>query len=438
MGKSSENLKREIGFTGLSANIINTVIGAGIFALPAIIAADLGPASILAYVFCGILITLMMLCFAEVGSKITDTGGVYIYIEKTFGKFPGFLTASFLLLSAVSADAAIANAIVDILLKLFPDLKSEIFRIVFFVVLFAGFAYINIRGLKKGVGFVKMITLIKIAPLMLIVLLGFKDLELSNLLIESTPSIKQIGETSLILFFAFTGAGSALSVSGEVRNPQKTIPRAILFGVFIVGVIYVMVQTVAQGVLGASLPLFPENPLGEVASKIFGPVGFTLLTIGAAVSMFGGISSRVLSVPRVLFAASDNEVIPVKVLSQVHQKYMTPYVSIIVYVSLGLILAVSGGFKHLVIISTASSLIISLGISIATIKLRKDKNFSSDPKAFRIPGGYIVPIMSSIVILWFLSNLSENKMIGMVLFTLILTLLYFLMNFIIAHRTRRK
>ena len=134
MGKSSENLKREIGFTGLSANIINTVIGAGIFALPAIIAADLGPASILAYVFCGILITLMMLCFAEVGSKITDTGGVYIYIEKTFGKFPGFLTASFLLLSAVSADAAIANAIVDILFKLFPDLKSEIFRIVFFVV----------------------------------------------------------------------------------------------------------------------------------------------------------------------------------------------------------------------------------------------------------------------------------------------------------------
>jgi amino acid transporter len=80
MNKKKGDLKREISFLGLSSNIINTVIGSGIFVLPAIVAGDLGAASILAYVFCGILITLMMLCFAEVGSKITDTGGVYIYI----------------------------------------------------------------------------------------------------------------------------------------------------------------------------------------------------------------------------------------------------------------------------------------------------------------------------------------------------------------------
>lgn len=431
-----KKLKREIGFAGLSANIINTVIGAGIFALPAIIAADLGPASILAYVFCGVLITLMMLCFAEVGSKITETGGVYIYIQKTFGKFPGFLTAVFLLLSTITADAAIANAIIEIIFKIIPNLKSEIIRILFFVFLFAGFAYINITGLKKGVGFVKIITLVKIAPLMLIVLMGFKNLDLSNLIIESTPSIKQIGETSLILFFAFTGAGSALSVSGEVRDPQKNIPRAILFGVFVVGVIYVMVQTVAQGVLGSSLPLFTENPLGEVASKIFGPIGFTLLTIGAAVSMFGGMSSRILSVPRVLFAASENEVIPFKLLSRVHPKYMTPAISIIVYVSLGFILAVSGGFKQLVIVSTAASLFISLGISVATIKLRRNDNFKAAPNTFKIPGGYLIPILSSLVIIWFLSNLSQEKIIGFVLFTLVLTVFYFLMNLKVFKRKK--
>ena len=235
MKKKQDNLVREIGFLGLSANIINTVIGAGIFVLPAIVAAGLGSASILAYVFCGILITLLMLCFAEVGSKITDTGGAYIYIEKTFGRYPGFLTATLMLLATITADAAIANAIIEIVFKLIPSIQSEVIRILFFLLLFSGLGYINVTGLKNGVGFVKVITIIKIVPLLLIVLFGFKDVNLSNLVWESVPSIQQIGATSLVLFFAFMGAGSALSVSGEVRNPQKTIPNAIFFSILLVG-----------------------------------------------------------------------------------------------------------------------------------------------------------------------------------------------------------
>ena len=428
MNKKKENLKREISFLGLSSNIINTVIGSGIFVLPAIIAAALGAASILAYVFCGILITLLMLCVAEVASKITATGGIYIYIEKTFGKYPGFLTVCLLLLSTITGVGAIANAIVNIIFKLFPFFEGEIIRILFFIFMFSGLGYINVIGLKKGIGFVKIITIIKIAPLLLIVFIGFKDVDLTNLIWESTPTIRQIGTTSLVLFFAFTGAGTALSVSGEVRDPQKTIPRAILFSIFIIGIIYVLVQTVAQGVLGASLPSFTENPLGEVADHIFGPIGFTLLTIGAAVSMFGSISSQVLSYPRVLFAASIDQVIPIKILSKIHSKYITPHIAIIVFTSLCFIFASFGGFKELAIISSAASLFISLGMSIATIKLRRNKKFDSNGKTFRIPGGYIVPILSIIVILWFLSNLSENKILGFGLLIAILTVLYFLIN----------
>lgn len=438
MKEKQENLKREIGILGLMSNIINTVIGSGIFVLPAIIAAGLGSASILAYVFCGILITLMMLCFAEVGSKITETGGVYIYIEKSFGKYPGFLTAILLLLSAITADAAIANAIVEIIFKLLPSLQSELLKILFFLFLFSGLGFINIKGLKNGIGFVKIITIIKIAPLLLIAFIGFKDVNLNNLVLETVPSIQQIGESSLILYFAFTGAGSALSVSGEVRNPQKTIPKAILISIFIIGVIYVLVQTVSQGVLGSSLPSFTENPLGEVANKIFGPIGFTLLTIGAAVSMFGGISSKILSIPRILFAASKDKVIPIKKLSKIHIKYSTPYIAIIAYVTLCFLFAILGGFKQLAILSSASSLLISLGISLATIKLRRGKKFVSHGKTFKIPGGYIVPILSFIVILWFLSNLSENKILGIGIFIIILTLIYFLINSKIIKRLTKK
>ena len=433
-----ENLKREISFLGLSSNIINTVIGSGIFVLPAIIAAALGAASILAYVFCGILITLLMLCVAEVASKITATGGVYIYIEKTFGKYPGFLTVCLLLLSTITGVAAIANAIVNIIFKLFPVVEGEIIRIFFFIFMFSGLGYINVIGLKKGVGFVKWITIIKIAPLLLIVFIGFKDVDLTNLVWETTPTIKQIGTTSLVLYFAFTGAGTALSVSGEVRNPQKTIPRAILFSIFIVGIIYVLVQTVAQGVLGASLPSFTENPLGEVADHIFGPIGFTLITIGAAVSMFGSVSSLILSFPRVLYAASKDNVIPIKKLAEIHPKYTTPHISIIVFISLCFIFASFGGFEELAIISSAAALSISLGLSIATIKLRRNKKFDSNGKTFRIPGGYFVPILSIIVILWFLSNLSQNKLMGLGIFIIVLTIIYFIINSNIIKRLINK
>ena len=428
MKATKTDLKREIGLLGLSANIVNIVIGAGIFVLPAIVAAGLGSASIFAYLFCGFLIILMMLCYAEVGSKITDTGGVYTYIEKSFGRYPGFLTAVLFLLATITANAAVANAIADIISKIFPFFQGEIIRILFFFILFSGLAYVNVMGVKKGIGFVKMITILKIAPLLLIIFIGFKDVDITNLYWETIPSIKQVGETSLILFFAFTGAGSALSVSGEVRNPNKTIPQGILLAIFAVLVIYILVQTVAQGVLGSSLPLFVENPLGEVASQIFGPIGFTLLTIGAGVSMFGSLSGMILSVPRVLFAASADRVIPLKKLALVHKKYATPYVSIIVYASLGFLLASIGGFKQLAIISSASSLLISLGIALATIKLRRDKSFASELKTFKIPGGYTVPILSSLFILWFLYHLSNDSIIGIGLFIAILSLIYFLIN----------
>lgn len=423
-----ENLKREINFFGLSSNIINTVIGSGIFVLPAIIAAALGAASILAYVFCGILITLLMLCVAEVASKITESGGVYIYIEKTFGKYPGFLAVCILSLATLTAIAAIANAVVNVIFKLFPSVEGDIIRIIFFVFMFSGLGYINVLGVKKGVVFVKLITIIKIVPLLLIVFIGFKDVELTNLVWETTPTFQQIGTTSLVLYFAFTGAGTALSVSGEVLNPQRTIPWAILFSIFIVGIIYVSVQTVAQGVLGASLPSFTDNPLGEVANHIFGPIGFTLLTIGAGVSMFGSISSLVLSFPRVLFAASKDNVLPIKMLSRVHSEYITPHVAIIVSVSICFILASFGGFHELAIISSAASLLISLALSVATIKLRMNKKFDSDVKTFKIPGGYTIPILSIIVILWFLSNLSKTNILGFVVLIAIITFLYFLIN----------
>ncbi len=429
MTEKEKNLKREIGIWGLSANMVNVMIGAGIFVLPAIVAANLGSASVVAYLFCGFLITLVMLCFAEVGSRITGSGGAYTYIEKSFGKYPGFITAMLFILSAIAGDAAIANAVSEVVSSIFPFFQGYLLKSLFAVFLFLSLAAINIIGLKKGITFIKIIISLKVVPLLIIVLIGFKDVSLINLYWESFPSAKEIGETALILFFAFQGAETGLLVSGEVRNPNKTIPQAIRLSVVGVLLLYILIQTISQGILGASLSAFTENPLGEVANQIFGPIGLTLITIGAAVSMFGTLSSEILSMPRLLFAASKDNVIPVKMLSQIHTKYSTPFISIIVYASLGLTFTLAGGFRQLAIISSASVLLIYLGVSLSVIKLRAVNKLIPDGNLFRIRGGYIVPILSSLVILWFLSNLAKNELVGIALFIILLTLIYGLINY---------
>jgi len=420
-------LKREVGVLGLSANIINIIIGGGIFVLPAVIAASLGTASIIAYLFCGFVMVLVMACFAELGSVFTEDGGSYTYIQSSFGNYPGFLTAILIVVASFTGDAAVANAIVDILSTFLPIFNELWTQSIFFILLFFGFGYINIIGLKKGVGIVKIITLLKLAPLFLIIIFGFTEVSVSNLYWENTPSTTEIGEMSLILFFAFVGAEKGLSLSGEVKNPKKTIPKAIALSIVTILIIYVLIQLISQGVLGNTLSNFDKNPLAEVANVVFGPIGFTVITFGAAVSMIGSISSKILSMPRVIFAATIQNVIPLNSLGKIHEKYTTPHIAIIVYICLGFGFSIAGGFKGLAIISSASTLLIYLGISLATIKLKSSKSNKKND-GFKVPGSYLIPIISSTTIVWLLSKLSQEKIFIFIGALVILSLVFFMVK----------
>ena len=166
----NEGLKREIGIWGLVANSVNIIIGAGIFILPVIVAERLGTGSITAYAICGGLMILIMLCFVEVGTRITITGGAYSYIETAFGRFAGFLTANiFIFGAAVTANAAVANGLADTLSYFLPLFKEQWIRIIFFAIIFGGLAYINVRGVRKAVMIVKVNTIAKLVPLLMIV-----------------------------------------------------------------------------------------------------------------------------------------------------------------------------------------------------------------------------------------------------------------------------
>lgn len=427
MKQKEEGLIRTVGVLGLSANIINIIIGAGIFALPAIIAANMGASSVWAYVVCGILLALIMLCFAEAGSKVTNTGGPYTYIETAFGDYAGFLGGVIAMGSALLSDAAVSNALVNVMASSYPIFADGAVRIVLLFVIFMGLAAINVIGIKQGIGLVKFFVIAKLIPLLLLILFGWTAISTTNLTIETLPSLELVGETSLILFFAFVGGESGLIVGGEVKNPNRTIPRGIFIGISTVVIIYILIQLVAQGVLGSELPKYTAAPLAETAKVAFGPIGFVVLIIGSAVSMFGFLSGEILNVPRIPYALARDKVIPLAHLAKIHKRFKTPHIAIISYATVAFIIAATASFEQLVVIATSSILLIYLGVVLSVIKLRYSQ--ISKPDEFKIPGGQTVPILSIGIILYFLSNLPKNEMIGTAIFIGILTVIFYIIRF---------
>lgn len=418
------NLTREIGVFGFSAHMVNMVVGSGIFVLPAIVASGLGPSSVLAYLFCIVLVSLVMLCFAEVGSRVAAPGGAYVYIRTAFDPYIGFMTSVLFVLSTLAADAAVANAIVDIMGAKLEVFNWQSVRMLCFFFLFMIFGFVNFRGAKHGVFVVKIATIAKLVPLLILIMASWGHVDIGNLEIQTLPSFKKVAEMALILFFAFQGAESALSISGEVKDPQRTVPKGILVSILIIFILYVLIQTVAQGVLGATLPLYRENPLGAVAEQVFGEVGFAAMTLAALISMLGYLGSSILSMPRVLFQAAVDGVLPMENLTKVHPRFRTPFMAILSYAGIGFICASFGGFEQLAIISSATILLIYLGVSLAVIKLRIG---DMEPQGgFKIPGGHCIPILSSLAIVYLLSHLALNELMVIAVALALLTGFYFI------------
>ena len=423
----NEGLKREIGIWGLVANSVNIIIGAGIFILPVIVAERLGTGSITAYAICGGLMILIMLCFVEVGTRITITGGAYSYIETSFGRFAGFLTANiFIFGAAVTANAAVANGLADTLSYFLPSFKEKWIRIIFFAIIFGGLAYINVRGVRKAVMLVKFNTIAKLVPLLMIVVFGWFFISPENIKFTAGNSLNDIGEISLILLFAFVGAETALNVSGEIKKPEKTIPAGIMISIFVVVVLYILIQVVVQAILGTSITLHRNAPLAETARIMFGAAGALIVIIGATFSMFGNVSGMVLNMPRVLFAAARDRVIPSTALASIHPVFRTPHKAVVVYAALGFIFASIGEFRQLAMLSSASYMLIYLGVVFSVIKFRVTDPGKKGIKSMVM--GYLVPAISAMVILWVLSKLPVNELTGMIVFIVILSLIYFLIE----------
>ena len=405
-------LIRAVGMWGLTAAIVNVTVGGGIFRLPSGVAASLGASAPIAYVVCAIAMGLIVLCFAEAGSRVALTGGPYAYVEVAFGPFVGFLSGALLWAGVTSALAAVTSFLTDSLAALLPALGSTLARVVVMVAILGPLTALNIRGVREANRFNVIMTIAKLLPLALLVCAGAFVLHGSNLVWQSTPSAVAIGRSSVLLIFAFLGVETALVPSGEVKDPARTVPRAVLVAIGAIAVLYMAVQLVAQGVLGARLATSP-TPVADAGGAAYGPWGRTLILVGSAFSMFGYLSGMTLAVPRMLFAFARDGFLP-RTVAAVHPRFRTPYRAIAIQAVVVLLLAASGSFEWLAYVANGAVLLVYAACCLATLALRR-RDVQAGGVPFRVPAGGIVPWLALAVIVGLLATLQRDEWLAVLL-----------------------
>jgi APA family basic amino acid/polyamine antiporter len=404
-------LVRGIGIPALTANIISSTIGAGIFVLPAAMARTLGPAALLAFVCCAIAMVLFVTCFAIAGSRVSLTGGLYAYVEVAFGRYVGFLAGVLYALTALGAVAGVVNVLVNSIVIGLPFLGSAVVRIILMILVYGSLVAINVRGVSRGAGAVTVVTFAKLIPLLVFVCVGVFFIHPANLSWQAWPGSKSLGDAVILLIFAFVGIEVALMPSGEVRNPVRTVPRSVYLALVITTTIYMLIQLVAQGTLGADLANYKDAPLAEVAAKFLGNIGHKLLLAGAAISAFGFVTSDILSSPRIIFAFGRDGVLPTW-FAHVHPRYRSPDVAIITYAVIAFALSITGTFERLAVLSNVAVLLMYLLCCAACwFLVQRDIRINTDGLGFNFSGMKIVPVLAIAAILWILgqSSLSESS-----------------------------
>ncbi len=431
------SLKREVGILGVVTNVVSISIGSGIFLLPALVFVILGNGSILAYIFCGLIFLALGLCFAEVSSRIPDTGGMYVYIERAFGPMAGFLANTVYLFGVgVLACAALLNAMADIAANSFPILGGNWARIGFFSVILGMISLLSIRGIKDSMVFVKVLTFTKVLALLVLVTFGLTAINLDNVTWKGFPEFSKIGEASLLLIFAFLGGELALSVGGEMKNPKRTAPLGFVIGIFGVVLIFCLIHLAVQGVLGQALIENQEAPLAELAKNLAGNPGFLLILIVSFIAVWSTFSSIFILKNRILYAGAMDGIMP-KVFAKLHPSYGTPAIAIIFLAIMELLIASTGSFRYLLILVTGNSILIYLGVILAFFKFRiKDPNPS--PDLFKVNGGYLIGTFALIALVWIFFQLSQTELLAIGLFVLFLFILYQFKIFFSKERMHQK
>lgn len=407
--RTEEGLVRGIGRASLVALFINSVVGAGIFGLPGRVHELLGPYALLAYLACAGLVLLIVLCFAEVGGRFSRTGGPYLYAHATFGPVIGFQVGWLVWLTRVTAFAALCNLLLEYLAHFWPAATSPGWRVALVTGVVAVIAAVNIRGVRPAALVANVFTIGKLVPLVLFVAVGLFFVEPGSFVPQATPGAADFSSAMLLLVFAFTGFETATVPTGEVREPRRNLPFAILIAMAVIVPLYLLVQAVCIG----TLPQLAGStrPLADAAARFAGAFGAAVITIGALISIAGTLNGLLLAAPRILFAMAEQRQLP-RALAATHARFHTPHIAIVASAACMLALTLSGSFLSAVAISTLTRLL-AYAATCAALPVLRRRDRQGDPRvataSFRAPGGTVTVAVALGVIAWLLAHGSARE-----------------------------
>lgn len=404
--KEQVGLIRAVGVWGLVAFCINAVVGSGVYLLPGETFRLLGPFSLWAPLLFAIPVFILALCFAEAASHFDEPGGAYLYTREAFGDFIGFETGWMNTIARITSLASLANGFVLSLARLFPSTGEGVPRTLLIAFSLILFGVLHAIGIRLGARTIYLFTWGKLIPLIIFVIVAIAAFRINPIPISFSLPEGDVnwGNAALFLLFAYAGFENLGIPAGEYRNPKRDVPAALLMGMLAIAAVYSLVQLAAMSAMGDLST--SQTPIADAAAIVMGPVGVTLITIGAIISILGTNMGTTLEASRMIFALTRDRK-PFRFLGYIHPSTHTPVWSIFLLVALAVPVAVAGTFATLALLSAGARLTTYLFTAAAVPRLRRRGT------GFVTPGGLLVPILGVLVSLYLMTQLQPKQLIAL-------------------------
>lgn len=401
-------MHRAVGRWQLYGLSINDVVGSGIYLLPAAAAALLGPASLWAILLAGLAVSLLVLCYAQAASYFDQPGGGYLYAREAFGPLVGFEVGWMLLITRVATAAALSNGLAKAATHFWPHAAGGAMRVAIVAGSLAFLVAINVVGIRAAARTGVFLAIAKVLPLVLFIGIGAMHVDLSMAAPLAGPlPMGDLGKAALLLLFAYAGFENLPAAAGEYRNPRRDVPFAMLSMIATVTVLYVAVQWVALGTLPGLAS--SHTPLADAAARFGGGWLALVLTVGAAVSILGTTSNTIMLGPRYLHALAVDGYGP-RVLARIHPRLRTPVPAIVTLGVLSLLLALSGSFVQLALLSVVARLCTYIATALSVLVLRR--RYGDRDNALHLPGGALIPTAATLLSICLLASASIENLIA--------------------------
>lgn len=387
MSQTTEGLKRDIRRWDLVALFINVTVGAGVFRLPSEVFKAAGAYSLLAFLICAVVVGLIILCFAEVASRFTETGGPYLYGREAFGPTFGFMIGWLMWITRLAGFATLSDVLVVNLGYFWPAATMALPRAAIIMGTVILLTIVNLIGVRESAIVGNLFTISKLVPLLLFIGVGLFFINRGNFSFQTRPNVASFSNAVFVLVFMFSGFEAVLINSGEVREPQRNIPFALFTSLVAVALLFILVQVVCIGTLPDLAS--SERPLADAGSHFLGTGGASIITAGALVSVIGTLNAVFLACSRLPFGMAEQGQLPGWLL-RTHRRFRTPYVAICVTAAAVLLLTLSRTFIYVLTLSIITRVIIYAGTCAALPVLRRQ---SSRPASFEAPAGLAISVV---------------------------------------------